>query len=160
MAISHITFQYNDNQTKTSYEATVLKSLFCEQVEINDLQHSKIDIPEQKSCQCFDNVLRTMLRNSDSSKTLKLCLGLQQDLNDNAQIVEHCWLEVDGQQYDSSDERKNSRYFLFCSLTLGEIGSIMGSFDLEYTPNIVTLMALQNRFQSHPPGLLNLKIID
>lgn len=138
-----LTYQYCDNQTEAFFEETIPLSILSE-VQVEPLDKSRIDFAEQVPLRCYDNVVNTLLKNTDSAPELRLCLGLQQDTNETDKVVEHCWIEKEGGYFDSSEELNNSRYYLFCSLSLQELLQIMESYDLEFIPNISTLLTLRN----------------
>lgn len=138
------TYQFCDNQNRKAYQTRLAKELTIE-VTPKDLAGSGIDAAEQVPLQCFDNVIETLVKNHGITSGLRFCLGLQQDTIEVEKVVEHCWLGRDGEYFDSSPELKNSRYFLFCSLSLEELLGIMEGFGLDHPPNITTLLELRSQ---------------
>ncbi|MBD80339.1 MAG: hypothetical protein CL840_15595 [Crocinitomicaceae bacterium] len=145
-ANNQFTYQFCDNQNRKAYQSMLAKELTVE-VTPQDLADSGIDAAEQVPLQCFDNVIETLVKNHGTTPGLRFCLGLQQDTVEIEKVVEHCWLERDGEYFDSSPELKNSRYFLFCSLALEELLGIMVGYELDHPPNISKLLELRNQVE-------------
>ena len=139
-----LTYQYCDNQTGSAFEKAIPLSVLAE-VKVEPLDESGIDYAEQVPLRCYDNVINTLLKNPESEPELRLCLGLQQDVSETEKVVEHCWIERLGEFYDSSAEIANSKYYLFCSLSLSELLVIMEERDIEFIPNIETLRSFRNK---------------
>ena len=135
-ANNQFTYQFCDNQNRKAYQSMLAKELTVE-VTPQDLADSGIDAVEQV----------TLVKNHGTAPGLRFCLGLQQDTVEIEKVVEHCWLERDGEYFDSSPELKNSRYFLFCSLALEELLGIMVGYELDHPPNISKLLELRNQVE-------------
>lgn len=142
-AVAKFHYQFCDNETGIAYEATLSKRV-TERVYPTPLGNGDIDAAEQRHCQCFDNVINTLLKNKERDPGLRFCIGLQQDTIEEGKVVEHCWLQKGDEYYDSSSEINNSRYYLYCSLTLEELLCVMRGADIDYPPNIMTLLHLRN----------------
>jgi len=141
-ATACFTYQFCDNASGVPYE-TKIPMMLVEDVHPSSLGDSDIDAAEQIPLHCFDNVINTLIKNKDSDPTLRFCIGLQQDTVEEEKVVEHCWIQKGDAYYDSSSELNNSRYFLFCSLSLAEIFEIMHCIDIDHVPNITTLRELR-----------------
>jgi hypothetical protein len=142
-ALAFFNYQFCGNATGIAYEAK-LSHRMTEEVFPTPLESSEIDAAEQIPLHCFDNAINTLLKNKVTDPDLRMCIGLQQDTIQEEKVVEHCWLQKGEVHYDSSPELNNSRYFLFCSLTLAELFSIMHGADIDHPPNIMTLLHLRN----------------
>jgi hypothetical protein len=102
-------------------------------------------LPEQVDLECYNNAYNTLVSNP-AIKELRFCIGLQQLNHKPECIVEHCWISYKGKHFDSAKETENASYFLFKSLSLLEFANFTVFSNINYIPNIETLIQYRDAF--------------